>query len=142
MSPIQLNTVNTVPIRIARNDQLIVTYTNGIFSNCAPRILVDKSGGISAVTFIQQATSLSQTLIYNSNGSSILNNTMSIEFSDCLLRMPTSTLPLVFSLVFGAATGTVGIYDNYMQINANIMPTYYTMNALQVRTVLSDPAIG
>jgi|688.fasta_scaffold239750_2 hypothetical protein len=56
--------------------------------------------------------------------------------------MPTSTLNINFTLIFSAATTTAGVYDNYMQFNAQIMPLFYPMASSQVGLQLSDSAIG
>jgi len=56
--------------------------------------------------------------------------------------MPTSTLSIYFTLIFSAATATAGVYDNYMQFNAQITPLFYPMTQSQVGLQLSDSAIG
>ena len=57
--------------------------------------------------------------------------------------MPTSTLTIYLTLLFSAAlTGAPGVYDNYMQFNAQITPLFYPMAQIQVGLQLSDSAIG
>lgn len=62
MSPVQIFTTSSIPLRIARNDQLIVQYTLGTFNGCAPTILVYKGLGSFPITFVTQTPTLSQTL--------------------------------------------------------------------------------
>jgi|688.fasta_scaffold239750_3 hypothetical protein len=78
LSPLQIFTTSNIPIRIARNDQLLVQYNLGLVDSCSTRIFVDKSLGSSPITFVLQQPTLSQTLIFISNGSSILNNPITI----------------------------------------------------------------
>jgi hypothetical protein len=56
--------------------------------------------------------------------------------------MPTSTLTIYLTLLFSALTGAPGVYDNYMQFNAQITPLFYPMAQIQVGLQLSDSAIG
>lgn len=142
MYPMQLATGSFVPVPVSKNDKILLRYSTGEIVSCSGRIFVDKSSGLSPIIFSEQSTNINMAKLYLSNGSSDANNTLSIEFEGCSFSMPSSTTPIDFTLVFSGTGTTVGTYDDYMQVNAQLVPLSSTLLASQVDLSLSVASIG
>jgi hypothetical protein len=142
MYPVSISSSSFIPIRLMRNDQVTVSFTAGSFVSCAGNIVIDKTSGSSPTIFIQQVSSISNTLLFQSNGTSTSNNTLTINFQNCQFEMPKSTIPITFIFTFAGTTSTPTIYDQYMQMTAILVPDYVVMQSTQVQLSLTAMTIG
>lgn len=79
MYPLRVQSLNSIVLRLANADKILIKYSLGTFSGCIGSLLVDNSDGQSAITFAQQVTTLNQAMLYLApSGSTEFNNTISV----------------------------------------------------------------